>query len=91
MKTSYLIRLFALLGILVFTIPEPAFAQKPEENFQKGLIKEEGEGELRGDQAGQCGQVDHQEDRQELHCGGFTTGPADYHSVWDFSHGRRSL
>jgi Tol biopolymer transport system component len=46
MKTSHAIKLFALLGILVFTCPEPAQAQKPEEQFQKGLIKEEGEGAL---------------------------------------------
>jgi Tol biopolymer transport system component len=46
MKTSSVIRLIALLGILVLTIPEPAIAQKPEEIFQKGLIKEEGEGAL---------------------------------------------
>ncbi len=46
MKTSSVIKLFVFLGILVITIPEPAIAQKPEENFQNGLIKEEGEGEL---------------------------------------------
>ena len=41
MKTSRVIKLFALLGILVIANPEPAQAQKPEEQFQKGLIKEE--------------------------------------------------
>ena len=46
MKTSHVIKLFALLGILVIANPEPAPAQKPEEQFQKGLIKEEGEGAL---------------------------------------------
>lgn len=46
MKTSSVIKLFALLGILVIAIPEPVLAQKPEEQFQKGLIKEEGEGAL---------------------------------------------
>ena len=46
MKTSSVIKLFALLGILVIANPEPTLAQKPEEHFQKGLIKEEGEGSL---------------------------------------------
>ena len=46
MKTSSVIKLFALLGILVIANPEPTLAQKPEEHFQKGLIKEEGEGAL---------------------------------------------
>jgi tetratricopeptide (TPR) repeat protein len=46
MKNSHVTMLFALLGILVFAYPEPAQAQKPEEQFQKGLIKEEGEGAL---------------------------------------------
>ncbi len=46
MKTSSVIKLFAILGILVIAIPEPVLAQKPEEQFQKGLIKEEGEGAL---------------------------------------------
>jgi Tol biopolymer transport system component len=46
MKTSHVIKLFAILGILVIANPEPVLAQKPEEQFQKGLIKEEGEGAL---------------------------------------------
>lgn len=46
MKTTTVIKLFALLGILVIANPEPAQAQKSEEQFQKGLIKEEGEGSL---------------------------------------------
>ncbi len=46
MKTSRVIKLFALLGILVIANPDPAPAQKPEEQFQKGLIKEEGERSL---------------------------------------------
>jgi len=46
MKTASVIKLFALLGILVIANPEPVPAQKPEEQFQKGLIKEEGEGAL---------------------------------------------
>jgi Tol biopolymer transport system component len=46
MKTSHLFKLFALLGILAIANPEPTQAQKPEEQFQKGLIKEEGEGAL---------------------------------------------
>lgn len=46
MKTSSVIKLFVFLGILVITFPEPTIAQKPEENFQQGLIKEEGEGAL---------------------------------------------
>jgi len=46
MKTSHVIKLFAILGILVIANPEPVLAQNPEEQFQKGLIKEEGEGAL---------------------------------------------
>jgi tetratricopeptide (TPR) repeat protein len=46
MKTSSVIKLCALLGILVVANPEPTLAQKPEEHFQKGLMKEEGEGAL---------------------------------------------
>jgi hypothetical protein len=46
MKTSSVIRLFTLLGLLFIANPEPATAQKSEEHFQQGLIKEEGEGAL---------------------------------------------
>jgi Tol biopolymer transport system component len=46
MKTSNLFKFFALLGILIIACPEPVKAQNPEEQFQMGLIKEEGEGAL---------------------------------------------
>ena len=46
MKTLAVIRLLALLLILVAGILTPSYSQSPEQLFQKGLMKEEGEGNL---------------------------------------------
>ena len=46
MKTSAIIKLLALLVILGTGITTPSYSQKPEQLFQQGLIKEEGEGSL---------------------------------------------
>lgn len=46
MKSSYVIKLVALLIIMIIGNNSPSFSQKPEQLFQKGLVKEEGEGSL---------------------------------------------
>lgn len=46
MKTSTIIKLLALLIIMATGITTSSFSQKPEQLFQQGLIKEEGEGSL---------------------------------------------
>ena len=46
MKTSTISKLLTLLLILVIGNFTPLFSQSPEELFQKGMIKEEGEGSL---------------------------------------------
>jgi len=46
MKTSTISKLLTLLLILVLGNFTPLFSQSPEELFQKGMIKEEGEGSL---------------------------------------------
>ena len=46
MKTSTIIKLLALLIIMATGITTSSYSQKPEQLFQQGLIKEEGEGSL---------------------------------------------
>ncbi|NQU80734.1 MAG: PD40 domain-containing protein [Bacteroidetes bacterium] len=46
MKTSTIIKLLALLIIMATGITTSSFSQKPEQLYQQGLIKEEGEGSL---------------------------------------------
>lgn len=46
MKTSTIIKLLALLIIIATGITTPSYSQKPEQLYQQGLIKEEGEGSL---------------------------------------------
>lgn len=46
MKTSTISKLLTLLLMLVIGNSMPLFSQSPEELFQKGMIKEEGEGSL---------------------------------------------
>ena len=46
MKTSLVIKLIPLFIILLTVCVEPSFSQDAEQLFQKGLIKEEGEGSL---------------------------------------------
>ena len=44
METTSFIKLLALLLILATGITTSCFSQKPEQLYQQGLIKEEGEG-----------------------------------------------